>query len=586
MGAADGRRNLAGASSPPARPRALAADDDPAGRMMLKRLLERLGYDVAVAADGAEAVERFAAERPDLVFLDVMMPVMDGLDAAPRIKALAGDDFVPVIFVTGATEEDDLVRCMEAGGDDVMTKPYKQAVLAAKVHAMERIRALHRKSAALYARVYEDQLIAEAVFRGAVMGRNAAVEALRARLIPAAVFSGDLLLSAHAPSGDLYVLFGDFTGHGLAATLGALPTAETFRAMTGKGFAPEQILFEISRKLKQLLTPGLFLAATFVRVSRSLDRVSICNAGMPDALVIDRAVRRRVASSALPLGIVADAAYDDAFEHFAIERGERIVLASDGVCEAVSPEGELFGTARFEAVLLNGGSAGALDAVTAALDAFRAGSPLTDDVSLVQIECTPQLFAAQESVERAPRIDAAPAHPTAAAAERIAWRFELELKERSLSDTDPVPLLLSQLREIGGLDIDESALYTVLAELYSNALEHGVLELDSRLKDGPDGFDRYFAERARRLEELREGWVRVAATCTLDADGGRLRLRIHDSGSGFDWRQHFAADETAAHGRGIKLLRALCESLDYEGPGNCANAVFAWRVGAPRNGGE
>ncbi|MPZ46394.1 MAG: response regulator [Betaproteobacteria bacterium] len=100
---------------------ALVVDDDPSARLLLESLLVRSGYQVAV--DGLEAVAQFAAHRASIVFMDMHMPTMDGLEAAKRIKALAGSEFVPVIFVSGAGDTADLVRSIDAGGDDFLVKP-------------------------------------------------------------------------------------------------------------------------------------------------------------------------------------------------------------------------------------------------------------------------------------------------------------------------------------------------------------------------------------------------------------------------------------------------------------------------------
>ena len=119
---------------------------------MLKSLLSRSGYEVVIAGNGREALDAFRSEPVDIVFMDMYMPQMDGLDAAQRIKALSVHEFVPIIFLSAAAETQDLVRGIEAGGDDFLTKPYDELVLKAKVRALERIRTLHRNSARLNAR--------------------------------------------------------------------------------------------------------------------------------------------------------------------------------------------------------------------------------------------------------------------------------------------------------------------------------------------------------------------------------------------------------------------------------------------------
>ncbi|KOR27841.1 histidine kinase, partial [Achromatium sp. WMS2] len=239
---------------------ALVVDDELSNRIILRSILKRFGYSVLEAKSGQEGVEIFSNHDLDVVFMDVLMPEMDGYDATINIKKLAGDRFVPVIFLTALTEEDALVRCIEVGGDDFLTKPFSHAILHSKLRALERIRSLHVEVDRLYGRMRLEEEIAKKVFNTAVLGNNVAMDLIPHRMQSAAIFSGDLLLTAWAPSGDLNVLLGDFTGHGLSAALGALPMAAVFRAMTDKGFAPERILATMNEELHNLLPAGMFLA--------------------------------------------------------------------------------------------------------------------------------------------------------------------------------------------------------------------------------------------------------------------------------------------------------------------------------------
>ncbi|MEZ5446738.1 MAG: diguanylate cyclase [Gammaproteobacteria bacterium] len=97
------------------------------------------GHEVITARTGAEGLTLFAQESPDLVLLDVVMPEMDGHEVARRIRAASGDHWVPIIFLTGLVADSDLAKGIDVGGDDYLTKPVSQIVLAAKLHAMQRI---------------------------------------------------------------------------------------------------------------------------------------------------------------------------------------------------------------------------------------------------------------------------------------------------------------------------------------------------------------------------------------------------------------------------------------------------------------
>ncbi len=120
----------------------LIAEDNAADRMLLSTIVSRQGHRVLTASNGLEAVALFEQERPQLVLMDALMPIMDGFEAARRIKQVAGEELVPIIFLTSLTEGEALVRCLEAGGDDFLAKPYNRVILEAKIKAMDRLRRL------------------------------------------------------------------------------------------------------------------------------------------------------------------------------------------------------------------------------------------------------------------------------------------------------------------------------------------------------------------------------------------------------------------------------------------------------------
>ena len=563
------------------RPRALIVDDDPVGRMTLERLLERCGYDAACAPDGAVAVERFASERYDIVFMDLVMPVMDGIDATLRIKRLAGDEFVPVIFITVSADDADVARCIEAGGDDLLVKPFNLTVLTAKIRAMERIRALHRRLRAAGEHTAAEQALAKMILESAVMGPNVVPEGLAPHLSPATTFNGDILLTAYAPSGDLHVLLGDFTGHGLSATIGALPAAETFRAMTAKGFAPPAILEEINRKLKSLLPTGHFLAAIFVRVEVELRRAFAINCGMPDAVLMNGPdVDLAIPAHALPLGIVDSGDFAAAEISLPLIDGAHIVLLSDGVIEAHDASGQMFGTERLYRELSEGVRAGdCLGGVVSALGRFRGDTPAMDDISLVVITPGPSLFP-KASARRAPP----PSVAEPRAPDTGGWKLAFELRGQAMRTVSPVPMLVSVLGEFDELKPHGPALFTVLSELYNNAVDHGVLGLESSLKERD--FAAYLHERDERLGHERDGRVTIELERAPGGDRGALEVRVRDTGAGFDPAAVPEPGSEQLHGRGLALVRALCASLDYAAAGNEARATYALGTGTTKEPGK
>jgi two-component system, OmpR family, response regulator MprA len=114
----------------------LVVDDDPRITDLLRRVLAYEGYSVASAASGNEALKRTLERPPDLVVLDIMLPGLDGLEVARRLRA--ADDNVPVLMVTARDAVADRVKGLETGADDYLVKPFAPEELVARVKALLR----------------------------------------------------------------------------------------------------------------------------------------------------------------------------------------------------------------------------------------------------------------------------------------------------------------------------------------------------------------------------------------------------------------------------------------------------------------
>lgn len=371
----------------------LIADDSASDRLLLSTIVARQGHRVLSAGNGVEAVAIFKAESPQLILMDAMMPVMDGFEAARRIKAMSGESLVPIIFLTSLTEGEALARCLDAGGDDFMSKPYNPLVLAAKLNAMNRLRVLHEtvrqqrdQISKHHDYLLNEQRVAKAVFDQIAHAGCLGAGNIRYLQSPYALFNGDLMLAAYTPAGHMQVLLGDFTGHGLPAAVGAMPLAEVFYGMTAKGYGLVEILREMNAKLKRILPVDMFCCATLLCINLAQRQVEVWSGGLPDGYLLRGAQGEHVplASSHLPLGVLSVDAFDARTDVYPLAPGDRIFLLSDGVLDTSNSNDELFGAQRLRQVLsANREPHLLIEEILEALNDF--GGKARDDVSLLEI---------------------------------------------------------------------------------------------------------------------------------------------------------------------------------------------------------
>lgn len=118
--------------------RVLIADDMQANRALLRAYLGRLGFETLMAEDGEQAIAMYFERMPDIVLMDLMMPKIDGFEAIQKIRAAETDRWVPVVIVSAMDAEYDVVRGLESGADDYLTKPLSYQIFAAKMRNLAR----------------------------------------------------------------------------------------------------------------------------------------------------------------------------------------------------------------------------------------------------------------------------------------------------------------------------------------------------------------------------------------------------------------------------------------------------------------
>jgi serine phosphatase RsbU (regulator of sigma subunit)/two-component sensor histidine kinase len=584
---------------------ALVVDDSKMQCMMLSVLLKEEGYEVITANDGACGVAKYIESQPDLVLMDINMPIMNGYEAAKQIKNISQGSLAPLIFITSLDSDKAFIDSVEAGGDSILVRPFTPEVFKAKIKAIQRIGDLYTQVKNLQQEQQKDEELAEQLLNGVIGARNYALDKIGIVKKAAAIFSGDIQLSVLCPNGDVHVLLGDFTGHGLRSSIGAIPLTTTFRTMTNKGFSLLEIIKQINEQLYDLLPSNLFLAASFVCVSSTHHLVYAFNAGLPDTYIYSNngEIKHRIQSQHPPIGVLPQLLLHSRLDVYSVEEHDRIILISDGVIEARNKAKEMFGSERFEKVVSESDfSQNIAVLIMQSINNFCQETEQEDDISIIDIPCN--LFTSENNTkdilaqpffdesyeenidENSLAINMSTSHQIITANDVLStpaiWKWQLLLSGSRLSTVNPIPIAMSQIQAIEGSGEHWHSLYTILTELFVNALDHGVLELSSALKDSPNGFVQYFNEREKRLEKLTTGYINITLSYHLVESGGRMLIKIKDSGKGFAVLEKFKNNSlnftknNELSGRGLELVNQLTETLEYQENGTLVEASYIW----------
>ena len=378
---------------------------------------------------------------------------------------------------------------------------------------------------------------------------------------------GDVLIAAQTPGNVVHVMLADAVGHGLAAAINVLPVCRAFYDLTEQGFSIEQIAVDLNELVNHIMPVDRFVSTALLSIDYNAQLIGVWNGGVPALRLLDRggAPVHDWPSRHLPLGILDARTFSAKPEIFRYQEDCQLYLFSDGLAEARCPQGEPYGERRIVDVLSGAPHERRFAALIADFESHLDGCGAHDDVVVAMMEIAAGVSQAADS--RRP----ASAGEAAAGGD---WRVAIRLGASELKYLDAVPLVVQLLSKMHTVREHHSALFLILSELFNNALDHGVLGLDSGIKHGPDGFERYLELRDERMQALDRGEISIEIDSAMVEGRPAVKIRVVDSGEGFDYRALLAAGDGAQHGRGIVLTRSLTSRLEYLGKGNEVVAYY------------
>lgn len=562
--------------------RILVVDPSESNRFYLKLVLEKNGYQVDFASNGLDAYQIFKNQLMDLVISELNLPFMNAYELIEKFKGLkkTNKQMIPVFIVTNEIDSVAIQKAVEAGADDFLQKPYSEQLFLAKVASLLRIKQRtsdlylsNQKIASVHQNLKLEYRSAERIFEKFVHGPGKKVPGVEAHITPASVFNGDVFLSTVMPSGSILVLLGDFTGHGLPAAIGAIPVAEVFYSMVKRGRTPAEVLGVMNEKLKEILPVHIFFGCIMLKIRPSRQRVDIFNAGMQPVIQFNRARKSTLsyASTMPPLGILKNEEMAFDFISTEIDEEDAFFLYTDGLIEVANGKDQMFGVARLMD-LIGSQENPTTDGLVQAAKNYGRDADFVDDVAVIKLSMNEIIAVPHSRLLKASNADIRPASH---------WALDFEFCHENIRHNDnPAEGMVDAIMMMQPIMFAKEDLYVVINELYDNAVEHGLLHLDSSIKDKQNGFIEYNQKKTEKLSELTEGKISIHVSQTpISEHAGEIEIKVSCASQPYVCQELKAEQlkEAQFSGRGLQLVNSLCERLDIDDVHSMVIAVYQWQ---------
>jgi phosphoserine phosphatase RsbU/P len=374
----------------------LVADDDASNREMLARRLQRQGYRVSQASSGLEVLRMVRAEKFDLVLLDMIMPGLDGYQVLTRMKSDPATADIPVIIISSLDQENNVARCIEAGAEDYVGKPFNSVFLRARIGAcLERKRLRDQERQTFEALKQSQKILCDELAEAAAYVRSLLPPPLehgpvRAswRFFPSTQLGGDAFGYHWLDEGHFAIFVLDVCGHGVGAALLSVSVMNVLRnrSMPNVDFAdPAAVLAALNQSFSMERQNNMFFTIWYGVFSTSTRDLTFACGGHPPAVALDR-VKSSPALLRAPGAIIGgfpEAKYASAIR--TLPPGSQLYVFSDGVYELARDNGSTVQLEEFVAELAKPVVNSKLDDIIAWASATRGGDKFEDDLSIVAI---------------------------------------------------------------------------------------------------------------------------------------------------------------------------------------------------------
>ena len=385
-------------------PKILIVDDEPFNIDYLEQELEDMGYATVSATNGREALDLVETESPDMILLDIMMPVMDGFEALERLKAEKDWRDIPVVVISATDDLSSVVKGIELGAEDYLPKPFEPVLLQARLKAgldKKRLRDLEQQHLQSLERELEIAREIQADFLPDEVLQPKGWE-IASAFLAAREVAGDFYDVFHLPGGYIGLILGDVCDKGVGSALymalfrSLLRAASDFPTLAGEveeqseAADPAAVMLNAVRLTNDYICNVHQSANYSTLFFGALDPASgllhYIDAGHERPLILNGSgIKSELKRTGPVVGLLEEAEFR--VEDYQLEDGDLLLVYSDGFTDIENPDGDMFGRERFKS-LLTGASRSAQSFVSNVLrqvSAFAQDAAQFDDMTMLAV---------------------------------------------------------------------------------------------------------------------------------------------------------------------------------------------------------
>ncbi len=369
----------------------LVIDDSKLNRAIVKKTLSELNMKVDEAVDGVEGLNSLINNKYDLVLVDIIMPKMDGFGFLSRFKDIIGNNFIPVILMTGSDDLNSKIKGLRIGADDFLLKPLNEKELVARVLSLLRLKSVYSELYQKNLQIKKELIIAKRIQQFIIPKDFSQIiyPTVSGRYLPIDDIGGDFFDCYQFPNNKIGFLIADVTGHGIPAALVMSMAKMIFSIYSSRYDSTRELFSSVNEQLHGLMLDTQYITAFFVIYDPATSTIRYANAGHTRALY-HRAAKNGVLAldtNGLFIGLSKDTVYEE--KSLVVEPGDKLLLYTDGITEIRNYEGKEFGENRLARIITDKTDIKGEDFCDLILDEVKAFAPLenrVDDIAFLSIE--------------------------------------------------------------------------------------------------------------------------------------------------------------------------------------------------------